>query len=51
MKKYTAVFATSYEVEAEDIDTAEDMAWELFEEDMGTNSKLGLFFCQTEEKE
>jgi hypothetical protein len=53
MKKYNVVFATSYEVEANDELEAEDIGYEKFKEDMGSESEiqLGLFGCNVEEKE
>lgn len=53
MKKYNVVFATSYEIEANDETEAEEIAFEKFQEDLGTESKiqLELFGCNVEEKE
>lgn len=52
MKKYNVVIATSYHVEAEDEADAEEVAWEKFQEDLGTNSKLqfNLFGTTVEEE-
>jgi hypothetical protein len=52
MKKYNVVFATSYQIEAESEEDAEEMAWERFQEDLGTESKnqLGLFGTTVEKE-
>jgi hypothetical protein len=49
MQEYNVVFHYSVRVEAEDTDTAEDMAWKLFGESDPTNADE--FACTVEEVE
>ena len=52
MKLYNVVIATSYQIEAESEEDAEEMAWERFQEDLGTKSttQLSLFGITVEEE-
>lgn len=47
-KKYRVVYAMSYDIDAEDEQGAEEIAFDLFKEDVGGSSRLDMFGTNVE---